>query len=426
MRTHVQHKVRTPGRLWPCVHFVLTILGVAFLGAPEASAQSTSVHRKNVAVEALRADVRGDAKATTFVLGLSSGVRAEVFTLADPYRVVVDLPDVAFNLAEGTGHRGAGLVSAFRYGLVADGKARVVIDTPGPVVIKRADMKPAAGRAVDLSIQLVPTTARSFGAGTGSGRATVAVKAEPPRAAAPSRKDRLKPIILIDAGHGGIDPGAASAGNLKEKAVVLAVAKALRAQLSASGRYDVRMTRTEDVFISLDQRLQMSRDLAADLFVSLHADAIALKGRANTVRGATVYTLSEQASDEEARRMAEKENNSDAIAGLQTAKFEEEGVVRDILIDLLKRETSNFSADFSNTLVKRLGTAISLSGNPQRSAAFKVLRQADTPSVLVELGYMSHPEDEKLLKSAPWQRRVATAIATAVDSYFTKRTAKAR
>jgi N-acetylmuramoyl-L-alanine amidase len=124
--------------------------------------------------------------------------------------------------------------------------------------------------------------------------------------------------------------------------------------------------------------------------------------------------------------MAEKENNSDAVAGLLTSRFEEEGEVRNILVDLLKRETSNFSADFSNLLVKRLGTSISLSGNPQRSAAFKVLRQADTPSVLVELGYMSHPEDEKLLNSVAWQRRVAAAIGTAVDSYFSKRTAKAR
>jgi len=196
--------------------------------------------------------------------------------------------------------------------------------------------------------------------------------------------------------------------------------------LAAGGRYDVRMTRATDVFISLDQRLKMSRDLAADLFISLHADAIAQKGAARTVRGATVYTLSEQASDEEAQRMADKEKNSDAVAGLQTAKFQEEGEVRNILIDLLKRETSNFSADFSNTLVKGLGASIYLSGHPQRSAAFKVLRQADTPSVLVELGYMSHPEDEKLLNSAAWQRRVAVAIGTAIDSYFSKRTAKAR
>lgn len=396
---------------------------VAAMGS--AAAEPTSIHRKSTVVEAKRAELTGDRRTTALRLALSAGVRAEIYTLANPYRVVVDLPDVAFHLPDGTGQQGRGLVSAFRYGLLAEGKARVVIDTTGPVVIKHADMTTTGARSVDLVIELAPTSAQSFGTGTGGVRAALA-KTEPAPAPAATKRDRIKPVILIDAGHGGIDPGTASAGNLKEKTIVLAVAHALRAQLSASGRYDVRMTRKTDVFVSLDQRLKMSRDLAADLFISLHADAIAQKGLVNSVRGATVYTLSERASDEEARRMAEKENNSDAVAGLQTASFEEEGEVRSILIDLLKRETSNFSADFSNTLVKRLGATISLSGNPQRSAAFKVLRQADTPSVLVELGYMSHPEDEKLLNSAAWQRRVAAAIGTAVDSYFSKRTAKAR
>jgi N-acetylmuramoyl-L-alanine amidase len=428
MRTHLQHKVRCLGGALP--RALLTIMlatATGLLWLSVAGAQSASVHRKSTAVEAKRVELTGDVAATTFVLGLSAGVRAEIFTLSNPYRVVVDLPDVAFHLPEGTGQKGKGLISAFRYGLLAEGKARVVLDATGPVIIKRAQMTAKGGHAVDLVVDLVPTSVKSFGSGTGADRTPAApVKAEPPRAAPALKKDRLKPIILIDAGHGGIDPGAASLANLKEKTVVLAVAQALRAQLSASGRYDVKMTRSTDVFISLDQRLKMSRDLDADLFISLHADSIAQKGFVKTVRGATVYTLSEQASDEEARRMAEKENNSDAIAGLQTAKFEEEGEVRNILIDLLKRETSNFAADFSNTLVKRLGTSISLSGRPQRSAAFKVLRQADTPSVLVELGYMSNPEDEKLLNSSVWQRRVAAAIGTSVDSFFSKRTAKAR
>ncbi|MDH4983903.1 N-acetylmuramoyl-L-alanine amidase [Hyphomicrobium sp. D-2] len=423
----------------------LVVLASTLIAIPEAYAQTASVHRKTKAAQAKRAELTGDSKQTTFRLGLSNGVRAEIFTLADPYRVVVDLPEVAFHLPEGSGEKGGGLISAFRYGLVSEGKARIVMDANGPVVIKHAAMNPKDGQAVELIIELVPTSAHAFGAGTGAGaqpqpppappvpQRDVAKGAPPAPTASPGREierapkvTRAKPLVVIDAGHGGIDPGTTSAGNVKEKTVVLAVALALRSQLAASGRYDVRMTRKTDVFVPLDRRVQMSRELDADLFISLHADAIAQKGLAKNVRGATVYTLSEDASDEEARRMAEKENNSDAVAGLQTSAFEGEGDVRNILIDLLKRETSNFSADFSNILVKRMGQSISLSSRPQRSAAFKVLRQADTPSVLVELGYMSNPKDEELLQSAAWQRRVAASIGSAVDAYFSRRTATAR
>jgi N-acetylmuramoyl-L-alanine amidase len=392
-----------------------------------AEQRSGSVHRKTATVEARHAALAGDATQTTFTLDLTAGVRAEVFTLANPYRVVIDLPDIAFHLPDGTGQTGEGLVTAFRYGLLAVGKGRIVIDTKMPVLIRKAEMTARGGRAVRLAVELVPTTAKAFGAGTGGQRSTrVAAGQEAEEAPAVKPKNRTKPVIVIDAGHGGIDPGTMSPSGVQEKKVVLAVAKQLRKRLSEGGRYEVHMTRTRDVFVSLSQRVKKSHKLAADLFISLHADAIAQKNFANTVRGATVYTLSDRASNEEARLMAEKENASDAIAGLDTAEFEDKGEVRSILIDLLKRETANFSADFSNTLVKRLDKATSLSRDPQRSAAFKVLRQADTPSVLVELGYMSHKGDEKLLTSPDWQKKIADTIGGAVDSYFAKRTARAR
>lgn len=390
--------------------------------SPGAEAQK---REKNGDISATHAELRGNGAATTFLLDLSSGVQVEVFTLADPYRVVIDLPDVVFRLPKGTGQGGTGLVSAFRYGLLSEGKARIVMDTTKPVLIAKAGMTAGKGQTVRLSVELAATTPAAFGGGTGERTAQAPqLKPEIYEEHIEKPKNRAKPVILIDPGHGGIDPGAMSADGLFEKVVVLAAAQRLKSRLSQSGRYEVYMTRTRDVFISLDGRLKRSKALAADLFISLHADSIAQN--ADTVRGATVYTLSERASDEEARLMAEKENASDAIAGLTTAKFEEQGQVRSILIDLLKRETANFSADFSNTLVKKMTKTVSLSRDPQRSAAFKVLRQADTPSVLIELGYMSHAEDEKLLNSPAWQERVATSIATAVDAYFGKRTAVSR
>lgn len=401
------------------ISLMAVLLGLVTLGVPATGAWARGV-------EATRAELKVSGTRTSFVLDLSQGVRAEIFTLANPYRVIIDLPDVNFRLPKQAGQTGRGLVTAFRFGLLDEGKARIVLDTKKPVLIGNAGMAVHAGKAVRLTVELVGTTPKDFGAGTGGQRTAYApLKSEPYQERSKKPKNRAKPVVLIDPGHGGVDPGTISFSNHKEKTVVLAVGKKLREQLAKTGRYDVHMTRTRDVFISLDERLRMSRKLDADLFISLHADAIGQKKLANSVRGATVYTLSEKASDETARIMAEKENASDAIAGLQT-EIDSQEEVRSILIDLLKRETANFSADLSNTVVKRLGKSISLSRRPQRSAAFKVLRQADTPSVLIELGYMSHKEDEKLLNSSAWQSSVAAALTSAIDSYFAKRTAKAR
>lgn len=374
---------------------------------------------------ATRAELTGDTNRTTFQLDLTAGVTAEIFTLANPYRVIVDLPDVTFRLPDGTGQGGSGLVRAFRYGLFAERKARVVLDTTGPVRIERAAMTAAPkGNGIVFTFDMVTTAPESFGMGTGAG------KAEPsPTPPADESKTLAKPkrsgkaIIMIDPGHGGIDGGATGASNVLEKNVVLAVGKELGRQLATTGRYDVRMTRASDVFISLDQRLNMSLTQGVDLFISLHADSLPEQNIAQTIRGATIYTLSERASDEQARRMAEKENASDLVAGLSSADSRGDDEVKSILIDLMKRETANFSTDFSNTLVHKMKRATTLSRDPQRAAAFKVLKQTHAPSVLIELGYLSNLEDEKLLNSPEWHKKVASSITAAVDSYFTKRTA---
>jgi N-acetylmuramoyl-L-alanine amidase len=233
------------------------------------------------------------------------------------------------------------------------------------------------------------------------------------------RPAHAKPVIVIDPGHGGVDPGALST-SVREKDVVLAVARELRTALDETGRYDVHMTRNSDVFISLDRRVQFSQEKSAVLFISIHADSVGDADLAAAVRGAAVYMLSEQASNRQAQRLAEKENAADVLAGEDSADDEDSDVNR-ILRDLVRRETTNFAAEFRGRLLTHMKGSIRLTREPARSAAFKVLRQTECPAVLIELGYMSNPEDAQLLTSPPWQKKVAASIATAVGDYFVRR-----
>jgi N-acetylmuramoyl-L-alanine amidase len=367
-----------------------------------------------------------NGKTTSFELTISKGFTAQVYTLGNPYRVILDLPDLAFRLDPAAGKKGRGVIAAFRYGIFAEHKARVVIDTTGPVRIASAGMtRIPKSRSLKLAIVLAPMDAAAFGAGTGATLASaspsdIAANATPPERADRKHKGHAKPVIVIDPGHGGIDPGAIGANNVPEKSIVLAVALQLREELLKTHRYEVKMTRKDDVFISLDKRLEYSADNDADLFISLHADSIEEKKLGDTIRGATIYTLSSRASDEQARIMAEKENASDLIAGLNSVDEGGGEEVKNILIDLLKRETSNFSADFSHVLVKKLGQSITMARIPRKSAAFKVLKQTHAPSVLVELGYMSNATEEQEMMTVAWQSKVAQAIGSAVDIYFKK------
>lgn len=412
-------------RLRRCRAWAIAIVGVTMGLATGLAAAPNKVAAK---VEATDARLIGNAKSTTFQLTLSEGLTVQAFTLANPYRVILDLPDLTFQLDPAVGQKGRGLVTAFRYGLFAEHKSRVVIDTTGPVKIASAIMtRVGSGNAVRLAVVLRPIDAASFGAGTG---ATLPAESGSGAQRSPSEnketkhRTRGKPVVVIDPGHGGIDPGAIGINNVFEKTIVLAVAKQLEATLMKTGAYDVKLTRADDVFVSLDQRVQYSSEADADLFISLHADSIEGKKVAESIRGATIYTLSDQASDEQSRLMAEKENASDLIAGIASADHSANDQVKNILFDLLKRETSNFSADFSHVLAKRLGKTIAMSRIPRRSAGFRVLKQADAPSVLVELGYVSNQNDEQEMTTAAWQSKVAASIASAVQIYFSKRTAE--
>lgn len=225
-------------------------------------------------------------------------------------------------------------------------------------------------------------------------------------------RPRLQPVVVIDPGHGGIDPGAIGVNGVMEKTLTLAVALELRAMLERTGRYRVVLTRSDDEYVGLRERIERARAARGDLFLSLHADSV---GRPNT-RGASVYTLSERASDAEAARLAAKENKADIIAGADLG--EHDAVVATILIDLAQRGTKNKAVGFADLVAEEIGTVTPLLRRHRRFAGFAVLKAPDIPSVLIELGYLSNATDARNLASATHQQRMVRAIVRAVERYF--------
>ena len=227
------------------------------------------------------------------------------------------------------------------------------------------------------------------------------------------RKPRAKPrAIALDPGHGGIDPGAISPNGLREKTVTLATARELARLLNASGRYRTLLTRGRDTFVPLRQRVARARASRAELFLSIHADALPDR----TLRGLSVYTLSERASDRETAALAMRENKDDFVAGLHLSR--QPPVISAILLDLARRQTNNQSLMLARAVIEELGRAVPLLEKPHRAAGFTVLTAPDIPSVLVELGCLSNPAEERLLGQRAHQRRLAEALAQAIDDYF--------
>lgn len=227
-------------------------------------------------------------------------------------------------------------------------------------------------------------------------------------------KDLLKPVIVIDAGHGGVDPGAIGQKGTQEHRVTLAYALALRDALNKTGKYKVRLTRESNVYLKLQERVEFARKLNANLFISLHADS----APDPQTRGLSVYTLSEQASDKLAESLAERENQADFLTGIDFKETPKE--VTGILIDLAQRETRNKSSVLADTIIHTLPQfGIHLLTNTHRFAGFVVLKNPESPAVLVELGFLSNPKDETLLNSSKYQHQVAQALSKAIEQYFT-------
>jgi N-acetylmuramoyl-L-alanine amidase len=370
-------------------------------------------------------DVRlgGDARQTRFVIDLSQRVAINAFALADPYRIVIDLPQVAFQIPHKAGSQGRGLVKSFRYGLVMAGGSRIVLDLAAPARIEKAfSLDAAEGQPARIVLELAASDRESF-------LRAIALDNRVARADSTRRHDPVvpapegdqRPVVVVDPGHGGIDEGTHAGSGETEKTIVLEFARHLRQRLEATGKYRVLMTRAEDTYISLGDRVRFARANKAALLLSIHADA--LPRRDGDAQGASIYTLSDTASDAEAARLADAENRADVIAGVDLSAEPDD--VADILIDLAQRETRAFSAQFARTLANELKSVARMHKHPLKSAGFRVLKAPDVPSVLVELGYVSNRDDLKLITSTGWQSRAAEAIVQSVNTYFLTRLAGA-
>jgi N-acetylmuramoyl-L-alanine amidase len=388
-------------------------LAAGALAAP-ASADSFPV--------ATDARLGGDEVQTRFVVDLSRKVDLHVFTLADPYRVVVDISQVTFRLPPKAGETSRGLVKAFRFGLVMPGGSRVVLDLVKPARVDKAFVvDPTDGAPARLVLDLVATDRESFLRKIALDQRFAHPEAPLPREQQSSSGD-ARPLIVLDPGHGGIDTGTKGPNGQMEKEIVLDFAKRLREKIETAGKYRVLLTRSDDTFVPLAERVRFAREAGAALFISIHADSLPRKE--GDAQGATVYTLSETATDTAAARLAEQENRADVIAGVDLKEQPDD--VAGILIDLAQRETKAFSVQFATKLVGIMKQTARLHKDPIKSAGFRVLRAPDVPSVLVELGYVSNKDDLQSLSSDKWRDHTANAMASAIDGYFSAQLARVR
>jgi len=422
--------------------------------------------------EIFAAKIEANSEKTRFSAELNFAIGYNVYVLTNPYRVIIDIPDAVFNLPPATGSRGNGLISSFRFGQLDEARSRIVINVEGPVLIQNSyAVRAKNNRPARLIVDLIATDRKTFSQIHHGDQVASLVAREqaknsrdqdvdengdliprelPPISAkgyvgnqssdpiadllegkkparkklkkvrkprkAPTKRPR-KLVVVLDPGHGGIDTGTSSKKGLTEKSVVMAFSKKLKAKLTALGRYKVILTRNSDVFVPLRKRVKIAHKNKADLFIAIHADAI----KHPLVRGTTIYTLSDTASDEEAAELAAKENRADIIGGVNLSGESKE--ITNILIDLAQRETKNHSVYFAKKAVSHIKQVTRMAKRPLRSAGFVVLKAPDVPSVLLELGYLSNKADTKLLTNRKWQNKVARALAKSIDSYFRARVA---
>lgn len=346
----------------------------------------------------------GDQNRTRLIAVFSANPTYSLQFLKQPYRLVINLPSVDFS-SQKQPPKKLGMVSDLRYGLSGPNTSRIILTTNSPFAVENHNVERLDSGLWQLIVDITRDNEANFQQlltkqGNGDSRTN------------DSKPPEKKPFrVVVDAGHGGVDSGAEGISGVIEKNVTLAFARTLRDELEKNLDLEVFLTRDSDVFLRLNERVEKARSYGADLFISIHADTINM----SAMRGATVYTISDKASDDLAKALADRENKADLLDGLPADEAPE---ITDILLDLARRETLVFSVNFADRVILSLEQDnINLIKNPHRYAGFQVLKAPDIPSVLIEIGYLSNKEDEKLITDPLWRKKAATAIASAVQQF---------
>jgi N-acetylmuramoyl-L-alanine amidase len=360
--------------------------------------------------------------------------KASIFTLAGPDRIALDISGATMGSASLAGEG----FHAVRQGQFDADTARIVLDLDTPAIVTGGAFS-ADGRSLRVNVR--PAALAEFTGSVGRARTEIvppaSFRAEPPKrryeVTAPIGRgvlargmpkiygpaDTSLPLVVLDAGHGGHDPGAISPQiGKREKDITLAIAKSIRDELIKTGRVRVALTRDTDSFLVLQDRYGIARKMRADLFMSIHADS----AENTDAHGATVYTLSETASDREAQKLASRENKADIINGVNLGGADAN--VSSILIDLTQRETMNVSSDFARLLLREAGPNMRMRSDSHKFASFVVLKAPDTPSVLFETGYISNEQDAGFLSSSSGQQKIGRSVASAIQVHFARRLAR--
>ena len=397
------------------------LVGVSALASPlqaqepPVAAASAPIALPNVM------DVRVSAtpERARLVIDLASKTNFALVSLSEPNRLAIDVRAATFSVPEPSGKpAGDGMISDYLVEQVAADRVRTVLTLSSPAQVQQAYvLDPFEDQPARLVVDIIPATEAEFVANVerdrvASDEATLPTDDFSTPAGGAELPIATRPLVILDPGHGGIDSGAEAASGVKEKDIVLAFSLKLQDLLVASGRFDVALTREDDTFLRLEERVALARANKADLFISIHADSF----QQPDIRGATVYTRDENATDILDKVLADNENKTDVIAGFAMPQMAPEVV--DILIDLMRREMRHQSYSAAQAIVHQLEPSVQLRRYPVRQADFFVLQAPDVPSVLLELGFLSNADDRANLLRGDWQDRTAEALARGISTHF--------